>query len=51
MERMGGVTGTTDTLAADLIQSRHRIPEERLRDHQILVLQVPDPRTVAPHHP
>lgn len=42
---------TTDTLKATLIQSRHRIPEERLGRDQILVLQVPDPeplRAVAP---
>lgn len=41
--RMAGVETTTDTLRATLIQSRHRIPEERLREDQILVLQVPDP--------
>lgn len=41
--RMTGVTTTTDTLAATVIQSRHRVPEERLREGQTLVLQVPDP--------
>jgi len=41
--RMTGVTTTTDTLEATLIQSRHRIPEEMLRQHQVLVLQVPYP--------
>lgn len=41
--RMTGVATTTDTLAATIIQSRHRIPEERLREGQVLVLQVPDP--------
>ncbi len=41
--RMTGVNTTTDTLAASVIQSRHRIPEERLREGQLLVLQVPDP--------
>ncbi len=35
------VTTTTDTTEADLIQSRHRIPEEVLTDEQRLVLQVP----------
>ena len=47
-----GVLTTTDTEKADLIQSRHRIPEEKLREDQILVLQVPDPeplRLVDPH--
>jgi alpha-D-ribose 1-methylphosphonate 5-phosphate C-P lyase len=49
--RMTGVATTTDTLAATVIQSRHRIPEERLREGQALVLQVPDPeplRRVTP---
>lgn len=41
--RMTGAQTTTDTLAATLIQSRHRIPEEILRNDQLLVLQVPDP--------
>jgi len=38
-----GVELTEDTVEADVIQSRHRIPEEKLRDGQILVLQVPMP--------
>ena len=38
-----GVATTTDTRAASLIQSRHRIPEIPLRKDQILVLQVPIP--------
>lgn len=41
--RMSGAQTTTDTLKASLIQSRHRIPEERLREGQTLILQVPDP--------
>ncbi len=41
--RMSGAQTTTDTRAATLIQSRHRIPEERLKERQALVLQVPDP--------
>jgi len=41
--RMTGAATTTDTLQATLIQSRHRVPEERLREHQTLILQVPDP--------
>ncbi|MDX1992836.1 MAG: alpha-D-ribose 1-methylphosphonate 5-phosphate C-P-lyase PhnJ [bacterium] len=41
--RMTGASTTTDTLKATLIQSRHRIPEEMLREEQALVLQVPDP--------
>ncbi len=41
--RMTGAQATTDTLAATIIQSRHRIPEEILHNDQLLVLQVPDP--------
>lgn len=41
--RMSGASTTTDTTEATIIQSRHRIPEERLREGQALVLQVPDP--------
>lgn len=46
---VGAVTGvamTTDTLKATIIQSRHRIPEERMRENQILVLQVPIPEAL-----
>jgi alpha-D-ribose 1-methylphosphonate 5-phosphate C-P lyase len=38
-----GVEKTTDTQKATLIQSRHRIPEEKLTGDQILILQVPLP--------
>lgn len=38
-----GIETTTRTAAATLIQSRHRIPEQRLTAAQILVLQVPYP--------
>lgn len=41
IHRTTGVATTTDTAAASLIQTRHRIPEEPLRADQILVLQVP----------
>ncbi len=41
--RMSGAKTTTDALEATLIQSRHRIPEEILREGQALILQVPDP--------
>lgn len=41
--RVGAAHATNDVLEADLIQSRHRIPEERLAAGQVLVLQVPDP--------
>ncbi len=41
--RMSGARTTTDSMAATLIQSRHRIPEEILAERQTLILQVPDP--------
>jgi len=45
IRRLAGNTAdvetTTDTTDADVIQTRHRIPEEVLTDDQILVLQVP----------
>lgn len=41
--RMASIETTTDALQATLIQSRHRIPEERLREGQVLILQVPLP--------
>src|SRR5687767_7690491 len=41
--RMSGAETTTDTLKATLLQSRHRIPEERMSEGQTLILQVPDP--------
>lgn len=41
--RMSGAETTEDTTSATIIQSRHRIPEEILREKQVLVLQVPNP--------
>ncbi|WP_136681510.1 alpha-D-ribose 1-methylphosphonate 5-phosphate C-P-lyase PhnJ [Neptunomonas sp. XY-337] len=41
--RTAGVTTTEETAAADLIQTRHRIPETPLRNGQILIYQVPTP--------
>nr|WTB30931.1 alpha-D-ribose 1-methylphosphonate 5-phosphate C-P-lyase PhnJ [Streptomyces sp. NBC_00830] len=38
-----GCHGTTDTTAATIVQSRHRIPEIPLRTDQRLVLQLPHP--------
>ncbi len=49
--RVAGAPTTLDTLAADLIQSRHRIPEEILREDQVLVLQVPNPEPLRPVQP
>ncbi len=41
--RTAGVRTTTDTAAASVIQTRHRVPETPLRSDQILVYQVPIP--------
>jgi alpha-D-ribose 1-methylphosphonate 5-phosphate C-P lyase len=38
-----GVATTTDAREADVIQTRHRVPEDALGEGQILVLQVPVP--------
>jgi len=41
--RTTGVATTENTVAASIIQTRHRIPETPLRDDQIIVYQVPIP--------
>ena len=41
--RVAGVETTERTAEASIIQTRHRIPERRLSDGQILVYQVPIP--------
>ncbi len=46
-----GVSITTDTRAATLIQTRHRIPEERMTESQILILQVPYPEALREVEP
>jgi alpha-D-ribose 1-methylphosphonate 5-phosphate C-P lyase len=38
-----GCAETTDTRAAIVLQTRHRVPEQPLAEHQVLVLQVPVP--------
>ena len=43
ISRVSGARETWDTLDASIIQSRHRVPEETMREDQILVLQVPNP--------
>ena len=41
--RVAGVATTTRTAEATVIQTRHRIPEEKLTENQIIVYQVPQP--------
>lgn len=49
--RVGGAIETEDTAKATIIQSRHRVPEEKLSEDQILVLQVPNPEPLRPVQP
>lgn len=42
-EKTAQVTTTTHTTEADIIQTRHRIPETTLKSGQIMVFQVPIP--------
>ncbi|MEX2482585.1 MAG: alpha-D-ribose 1-methylphosphonate 5-phosphate C-P-lyase PhnJ [Gammaproteobacteria bacterium] len=42
-ERVTGVRTTVATEEADIIQTRHRIPEAELQEGQVLVYQVPQP--------
>ena len=41
--KTAGVATTTRTTEATVIQTRHRIPEQTLREDQIIVYQVPQP--------
>ncbi|GAA2181040.1 hypothetical protein GCM10009785_14310 [Brooklawnia cerclae] len=43
-----GCASSGDTREATIIQSRHRIPEDRLRPDQIMVLQVPQSEPLRP---
>jgi len=43
ISRVSQAGETWDTLAASIVQSRHRVPEETMREDQVLVLQVPNP--------
>ncbi len=45
--RTAGVATTESTEAATIIQTRHRIPERKLREDQILVYQVPIPEPLG----
>lgn len=51
VQKVAGARGTWDTQQATILQSRHRIPEEKLREDQILVLQVPNPEPLRPVQP
>ncbi|MBV9782797.1 MAG: alpha-D-ribose 1-methylphosphonate 5-phosphate C-P-lyase PhnJ [Acidisphaera sp.] len=49
--RTADVRTTTRTGEASIIQTRHRIPETRLREDQIIVYQVPIPEPLAKLEP
>lgn len=49
--RTAGIATTTRTAEATIIQTRHRIPEQALREGQILVYQVPMPEPLAKLEP
>jgi len=51
VQAVAGVEITTDTRAATVIQTRHRIPEEPMTAEQILVLQVPYPEALREVEP
>ncbi|MGY4749184.1 alpha-D-ribose 1-methylphosphonate 5-phosphate C-P-lyase PhnJ [Pannonibacter sp. Q-1] len=51
LARVSGAGETWDTGEATILQSRHRVPEEILREDQILVLQVPNPEPLRPVEP
>jgi alpha-D-ribose 1-methylphosphonate 5-phosphate C-P lyase len=50
-KRVAGISVTTSTAAATIIQTRHRIPEHPLREGQILVYQVPMPEPLRRMEP
>ena len=49
--RTAGVATTTRTAEATVIQTRHRIPETKLREDQIIVYQVPQPEPLSSLEP
>ncbi len=53
VSRTTGVDTTADARAATLIQTRHRIPEDPLREEQVVVFQVPiaDPLRIVDPRP
>jgi alpha-D-ribose 1-methylphosphonate 5-phosphate C-P lyase len=49
--RTAGVRTTTHTAEATIIQTRHRIPEQKLSENQIIVYQVPQPEPLSKLEP
>jgi alpha-D-ribose 1-methylphosphonate 5-phosphate C-P lyase len=50
-ERVAGIETTEATADADIIQTRHRIPETPLTEGQVLVYQVPQPEPLRKLEP
>jgi alpha-D-ribose 1-methylphosphonate 5-phosphate C-P lyase len=50
-QRVTGVAVTEDPTQATVIQTRHRIPEQPLKDGQIIVYQVPQPEPLRKLEP
>lgn len=50
-EKTADVQTTENTNEADIIQTRHRIPEEPLKDGQVIVYQVPQPEPMRSLEP
>jgi alpha-D-ribose 1-methylphosphonate 5-phosphate C-P lyase len=51
VQAVSGLAVTNDTREATVIQTRHRIPEEPMSEHQILILQVPYPEALREVEP
>src|SRR3546814_18910468 len=49
--RVAGVPTTEATAEASIVQTRHRVPEDPLREGQIIVYQVPQPEPLRPLAP
>ncbi len=51
IDSVTGITITTETKDATIIQTRHRIPEQPMGENQVLVLQVPMPEILRKVEP
>src|SRR3546814_6788539 len=49
--RVAGAPTTEATAEASIVQTRHRVPEDPLREGQIIVYQVPQPEPLRPLEP
>src|SRR3546814_20651396 len=46
--RVAGVPTTEATAEASIVQTRHRVPEDQLREGQVIASQVPQPEPLRP---